>query len=273
MHYQDAVFLGLVQGLSEFLPISSSGHLALFQAIFGQHHDLTFELLVHLATLFSVFTVMHKPIRQIIHALVLDLKNKCYGQGMNITAKIFVGCLPAGLVGLLFKETLSSFFSSMMVVSSGFFFTGLLLLIATQKTSYKTFDIKNEPLSDLRQISYQQALIIGCFQALALIPGISRSGSTIAGGLLLRLTPDTATYFSFFLAIPTIIGAVILQLSLETSPLPISILSIGFVSAYIIGVGSLWWIFKIVQKGHLKYFAFYLLFLAIALFTKELMSV
>lgn len=267
MDHLQAIFLGLLQGVCEFLPISSSGHLALFQFIFGHFHDLTFEVLVHLATLLSVFTVMHKPIHQVMQAFFLDVKNRRFGQGIDIIAKILVGCLPAGLVGMLFKESLASFFSSLYIIGSGFALTAVLLLSATLLTSsFPMRPASDQLLSAFHHISYTKALCIGCFQAIALIPGVSRSGATIAGGLFLGLDVLTATYFSFFLAIPTIIGAVILQISLETPALPLSVLLLGFLSAYVVGTLSLMLLLRIVQWGYLKYFAFYLLCLATIVF-------
>ena len=113
-------------------------------------------------------------------------------------------------------------------------------------------------ISGFHQISYLQALIIGCFQALAIIPGVSRSGSTIAGGIFLRLDTMTSAYFSFLLAVPVIIGAVILQFSIETSTLNYVTLFTGFLSAYIVGALSLYLLLKIAYKGYLKYFSIYL---------------
>ena len=268
-----AVFLGLVQGLSEFLPISSSGHLVLFQSIFGAFNDLTYEIFVHLATLFSVFTVMRRPLSQVLQLFVLDLKNKKYGSGLGVVSKVFVGCLPAGFIGILFKDLLSSFFSSLTVVAYGFLLTAFLLLSTHFFKSSKnifyfqaSYSHGNKIISALNQISYLQAFIIGCFQALAIIPGVSRSGATIVGGVFLGLSGLTSAYFSFFLAIPVIIGSVILQFSLETSTLSFQSLFVGFLSAYIIGVLSLWLLFKITYKGHLKWFSIYLFFLGLLIF-------
>ena len=266
-----AVFLGLVQGLSEFLPISSSGHLVLFQSIFGSFDDLTYEIFVHLATLFSVFTVMRTPLLQVLQLFILDLRNKKYGPGLGIVSKVFVGCLPAGFVGILFKDFLSSVFSSLTVVAYGFLLTAFLLLsthfFKNSKTilSFQSFH-GDRMISDLNRISYLQAFIIGCFQALAIVPGVSRSGTTIAGGVFLGLSGLASVYFSFFLAIPVIIGAVILQFSLETSTLSFQTLFVGFLSAYIIGVLSLWLLFKITYRGHLKWFSIYLFFLSLLIF-------
>lgn len=266
-----AVFLGLVQGLSEFLPISSSGHLVLFQSIFGSFDDLTYEIFVHLATLFSVFTVMRTPLLQVLQLFILDLRNKKYGPGLGIVSKVFVGCLPAGFVGILFKDLLSSFFSSLTVVAYGFLLTAFFLLsthfFKSSKTifSFQSFH-GDRMISALDQISYLQAFIIGCFQALAIIPGVSRSGTTIVGGVILGLSGLASAYFSFFLAIPVIIGAVILQFSLETSTLSFQTLFAGFLSAYIIGVLSLWLLFKITYKGHLKWFSIYLFCLSLLIF-------
>ena len=265
MENQKAILLGLIQGISEFLPISSSGHLVLFQFILGHFNDLTFEIFVHLATLLSVFTVMHKIFLQLLKLIALDIKNKRYGPGIDILFKIFLGSLPAGCIGILFKDILTSLFTSLTVVSYGFLLTAFLLLAThffKNSKSITSFHWNNydekKMISGFHQISYLQALIIGCFQALAIIPGVSRSGSTIAGGIFLRLDTMTSAYFSFLLAVPVIIGAVILQFSIETSTLNYVTLFTGFLSAYIVGALSLYLLLKIAYKGYLKYFSIYL---------------
>ena len=268
---QKAILLGFLQGISEFLPISSSGHLVLFQSILGHFNDLTFEIVVHLATLVSVFTVMHKVFIQLLKSIISDIKNKRYGPGVDILLKIFLGSLPAGCIGILFKDTLTYFFTSLTIVSYGFLLTAFLLLATHFFKNSKTTNPFNasdgeKMISAFHQISYLQALIIGCFQALAIIPGVSRSGSTIAGGIFLRLDTMTSAYFSFLLAVPVIIGAVILQFSLEVSTLSYTTLFSGFLSAYIIGVLSLYLLLKIAYKGQLKYFSIYLLSLSLLIF-------
>ena len=125
---QKAILLGLIQGISEFLPISSSGHLVLFQSILGHFNDLTFEIFVHLATLFSVFTVMNKVFIYLFKLIISDIKNKRYGPGIDILFKILLGSLPAGCIGILFKDILTSLFTSLTVVSYGFLLTAFLLL-------------------------------------------------------------------------------------------------------------------------------------------------
>ena len=261
-------FLGLLQGICEFLPISSSGHLIFFKFIFGTVHGFTLVLLVHLATLCSILTVMNKPIVQIIKLFILDIKNKHYGSGVNIFSKVFVGSLPAGFIGIVFKDTLIYFFDSPAIVGCGFLFTAFLLL-ATHffQSSQETLSINtHKMISALSQISYKQAMIIGCFQALAIVPGISRSGSTLAGGFFLRLNISAAFYFSFFLAIPTILGATLLQFSFEGPFLSFHTLFILFLPAYLMGCLSLWLLLKITLKGHLKYFSIYLCFMAVMMF-------
>ena len=270
---QKAIFLGFVQGVSEFLPISSSGHLVLFQSILGHFNDLTFEVFVHLATLLSVFTVMHKTLFQLFRLFIQDIKNRKYGPGISIVSKILLGCLPAGCIGIIFKDIFTSLFTSLTVVSYGFLLTAFLLLAThfykKSKTAFSfqlnAYDEKNI-ISTFQQISYLQALIIGCFQALAIIPGVSRSGSTIAGGIFLRLDAVTSTYFSFLLAIPIIIGAAILQFSIEPTSLSWPTLFTGFLSAYTMGVLSLYLLLKIVYKGQLKYFSIYLFSLSLLIF-------
>ncbi len=264
-HWQ-AFFLGLIQGICEFLPVSSSGHLVLFELIFNTFHDLTFVLLVHLATLFSILTVMRKTILQLIKLFISDVKNRKYGPGMNIFFKVVIGSLPAGFIGVFFKNKLMYFFTSPITVSYGFLFTAFLLLITHFFYSSQRMMSVDKMISALSRISYKQAVFIGFFQALAIVPGISRSGSTIAGGLFLRLNTVTAVYFSFFLAVPAILGATILQLSLEGSHLPLNILFIGFLSAYLMGCLSLWLLLKVALKGYLKYFSVYLCLLAVMMF-------
>ena len=266
MENQKALLLGLIQGISEFLPISSSGHLVLLQSILGHFNDLTFEIFLHLATLFSVFTVMHRIFFRLFNLTILDIKNKRYGPGIDILFKIFLGSLPAGFIGIIFKDILTPFFTSLTIVSYGFLFTAFLLLAThffknsktTASFQWNSYDEKII-ISAFHQISYLQVLIIGCFQALAIIPGVSRSGSTIAGGIFLRLDTMTSAYFSFLLAVPVIIGAVILQFSLETLTLDYTTLFTGFLSAYIVGALSLYLLLKIAYKGNLKYFSIYLL--------------
>ena len=189
MENQKALLLGLIQGISEFLPISSSGHLVLLQSILGHSNDLTFEIFIHLATLFSVFTVMHRIFFRLFNLTILDIKNKRYGPGIDILFKIFLGSLPAGLIGIIFKDILTSFFTSLTIISYGFLLTAFLLLAThffkIQKQQLYFMELLRRKKNNFCFSSniLLQALIIGCFQALAIIPGVSRSGSTIAGGI------------------------------------------------------------------------------------------
>ena len=235
-----AFLLGLIQGFTEFLPVSSSGHLVIAQTFMEiTQPPLIFDVLVHVGTLIAVIIFFSKRL------LKLDLKWLRY---------LSLGTLPAFIVGILVKPYLQNIFTSLTVVIIGLYLTGfwLLSLNLTKKNS-KTSNLNNS-----------KAGIIGMFQAMAILPGISRSGSTVVGGLHLGLTKADAFFFSFLLSIPAILGAQVLQLTEITNWAllfnPTNL--VGFTSAASSGLLALRFLQILINKTKLHLFGYYCLFIA-----------
>ena len=228
------IFLGLVQGITEFLPVSSSGHLHLFQLFFRLTPSLTLDIFLNTATLFSVIFFFR-------HQIKFFFSNLKY---------IIVGTIPAVIIGYFANDYIDSLFTNPQSLIFTFLITTILLF-----TSH--FLKKSDS-----QITYKKALIIGLFQALAILPGVSRSASTIVASLILGLSPTFAFKFSFSLFIPVSIGALILGLSdFSTLDITTSSAGIAFIITFITGLISLKLLRKIVIHQKLKYFGFYTLFL------------
>lgn len=240
-----AIILGIVQGLTEFLPVSSSGHLVIFQHIFGiQQAPLTFDVVVHLGTLVAVFIAFWQDI--------LDIVKKPFSR---ITYLLLVGIIPAGLAGYFLASTIEKAFESLLVVGLGLIFTGFVLkyseILANRYLGLKL----------TQGTSYKDALFIGAIQALAIIPGISRSGSTIAAGLIAGLDREFAARFSFLLSIPVILGAGIFQLQdvIKYGEMGgnISVYLIGFITSAAFGYLAINVVLKLVKEGRLSIFSYY----------------
>lgn len=248
----DAIILGIIQGISEFLPVSSSGHLVLFKDLFRiQESTMTFNILLHVGTLVPIFAVYWTEIVKLIKKPL-----------QKLTYLLVVGTLPAVLVALLFKDKIDSMFESVSwILAVGFTLTGLLLLYADK---VKVGGKKTE------DITYVDALIIGVVQGVAVAPSISRSGSTISASLFRKLDRQTAAKFSFLLSIPAIAGAVCLEIVklIKDTPDP-SVTAInplymaaGFVAAMVSGYFAINFMLDLIRKAKLKYFAFYVFALA-----------
>lgn len=244
MQITESIFLGILQGITEWLPISSSGHLVLAQELLNIQAPIFFDALLHLATVLVIMIFFRKEIIQILKEFP-DYK-KPYGK---MGYYIIVGTIPIALVGYFFQDLIISLFSNLKAVGISLLFTGLLLLLT------KFSDGK-------RNIELKDSIIIGLSQALAILPGLSRSGATISTGLLLGLDKKQTTTFSFLLVIPAIIGATILEYSpatLETSYL------YGFIASFIIGYITLKLLTFIIEKDYFHYFAYYCFILGILL--------
>ncbi len=243
MDWLQALILGIVQGFTEFLPISSSGHLVLGQAILGiEQPGNEFEILVHLGTLASVVVVFLDDIK----SLLLSLTSK---KTQSFIIFVLVGSIPAIGIGLGFMDILKSLFDNMDAVGSALIFTGLML--------YSSSFIKRGD----REHSIVTSIVIGCAQAVAIIPGVSRSGMTICTALFLGLSPKEAARFSFLLAIPAISGAGILT-ALDVSggfQLPLSVSIVAFISSFGVGVVALKWLLGWLEQGKFHYFGVYCL--------------
>ena len=245
----ETLILGIVQGLTEFLPVSSSGHLELVKAIFGSDYEHQQGLLVtitlHAATAFSTIFVFRKDIVMILSDLLLFKR----GESLNFSLKIILSMIPAVIIGLFFEDFIASLFvGKIALVAVMLMITGLLLFLA---------DRVNE---NNKELNYSNTFYIGVIQAIAILPGISRIGATIALAVLLKIDRNKAARFSFLMVIPLILGSMAKSvmdgdLSLDsTSLLP---LLVGFVSAFITGVFACRWMVTLVKKSQLKYFSFY----------------
>lgn len=241
----EALLLGIIQGLTEFLPVSSSGHLVIFQHLFGiKEAPLTFDILVHMGTLLAVFIAFWTDIAGIIRR-PFD----------KLTYLILIGIIPAGLAGYFFADIFAKAFESLLVVGLGLIFTGFVLIVS-ERVANRRWIGKN-----VDEMSYKDALFIGLLQALAIFPGISRSGSTIAAGLLAGLDREFAARFSFLLSIPVILGAGVFQLKdavLEGLPQAVIVsYTVGTVAAAIFGYLAIILLLRLVRGGKLSYFSYY----------------
>jgi undecaprenyl-diphosphatase len=240
-----AIILGIVQGLTEFLPISSSGHLAVLQKIFDiRESPIFFDTIVHLGTLFAVIFYLRKE----IFSILKTLKEK---QTLKFIFMIGLATIPAVFAGLFLEDKIEVIFSSMTLIGVCFLITSGILFLTKFLSKY------NKEEKDLK---WYNSLFIGMFQALAILPGISRSGSTIAASIFIGLKKESAFKFSFLLSIPVILGAFILQLSKQNFVLfSDGYLSniLGFIMAVIFGLLSLKIIEKVLIKGKLHYFGIY----------------
>ena len=245
MNHLQAVLLGIIQGLTEFLPVSSSGHLALGQAVLGiETGDVTFEVIVHFGTMLAVITVLRRRIWQLAVGLVQRDRASLVTIGL-----LALGSIPAAIVGLTLEDKLAEMFASPLTVS--------FMLIVTGGVLFSTRGLSGEKMVDTVWMS----IIIGISQALAIIPGISRSGMTIATGLWCRAEAGEAAMFSFLLAIPITAGATAVKVAGlaggEIGTESWSILLVGAVAAYASGVFSIRWLLKIIGRGELDRFAYY----------------
>ncbi len=242
----ESIILGLIQGLTEFLPVSSSGHLVIFSSLLGKVNDgILFDLMLHFGTLLATIVVFRKKIM----SLILGLFKKD-PESIKSTLLIVVACIPTGLIGIIFKTPLESLFDKPLIVSCTLFLTGIIIFSSRFRgNGTATF-------------GYKTALMIGIVQGLAIIPGISRSGSTIAISMLIGIDRKEAGEFSFLISIPAIFGAVLLKSRdvLADPALSASIGAgevVGTLVSFIVGVIALKWLLSFVQKGKLHYFAPY----------------
>jgi undecaprenyl-diphosphatase len=247
----DAIILGIIQGLTEFLPVSSSGHLELGKAILGDssvpEESLLFTVVLHFATALSTIVVFRKDVWEIIRGL-FQFKNN---EETLFSLKIVLSMVPAIIVGLLFEEQLEAFFDGDIR------FVGFMLLI-TAVLLYFADRAKDTH----KKVTFRNAFIVGVSQAIAILPGISRSGATISTSVLLGVDKTKAARFSFLMVVPLIIGKMgkdILsgELSLESEN--IFAMGAGFIAAFIAGLAACTWMIQIVKKSKLSYFAIYCL--------------
>lgn len=251
MEWYEALVLGLLQGLTEFLPVSSSGHLEIGQVLFGTagEENLTFAIVVHAATVLSTIVILWNEITLLFKG---TFTTKAWNPEKTYIAKLIVSMIPVFIVGVFFKDAVESFFGNgLLLVGICLFVTALLLAFAYFAKPRQ----RNE-------ISYIDAFIIGLSQAVAVLPGLSRSGTTIATGLLLGNKKENMAQFSFLMVLVPILGEAFLEfinLTKEGAPIGISYMSliIGFIAAFVSGCIACRFMINIVKKGKLIYFAVY----------------
>lgn len=253
------IILGIIQGLTETLPVSSSGHLLIFRTLLNLNIDFdTIAILTNFGSLIAIIVLFFNDIKKLITSFFKYLKNKDkkYKNDYNYCLLIVLGCIPAGIMGLIF-----SYFDILDKISNNVKIVGLSLII----TSILLFIVRNfKGNKDDDNITYKDALIIGSFQILGLLPGISRSGSTIVGGMNRKLKRDTAFKYSFMLYIPLSICAMILEIKdliIESSLLINYIIAI--IISFIVTLLVTKWFRKIVNNGKLIYFSIYCLIVGI----------
>lgn len=246
----EAIILGIIQGLTEFLPVSSSGHLEIGSVLLGvkSKDNLLFSIVVHGATALSTILVFRKD----IFIIITDILKFEWNESVEFSLKILISIIPVGIVGVLFEDQIEAFFGGRVVL------VGAMLMLTGILLSFTFFKGKNTG-----EISYLKALLIGISQAIAIMPGISRSGATISTALILGVEKEKATRFSFLMVLIPIVGAMMLKVKdvIEEPTLAsdISLISLlaGFIAAFLSGLLACNWMIRIVKKGKLIYFAIY----------------
>ncbi len=250
MNLLQAIFLGVVQGLTEFLPVSSSGHLVFFQSLFGMKEpQLFFDVMLHLGTLLAVVVYFRSDIWKIAQGMgaILKRSHKNLPQ-VKLFLWIIVATIPTGLIGIFFKDWFESLFSKPKVVGIMLLITGLVLFL--------TRWVKKEGRT-IEKMNWMDSIIIGIAQGIAIIPGISRSGATISTGLFCGLNRELSGKFSFLLSIPAILGATFLESHKIGSSLEVQIGLLGMAVAFLVGIFSLTLLTKIIKMGKIFNFSYY----------------
>lgn len=253
MSFLDAILLGIIQGLTEFLPVSSSGHLEIMKAIQGQElsgeSSMMMTVVLHFATALSTIAVFWKEVVSIFKGLFQFKVNEEF----LFAAKIVISMIPAALVGVFFDDFIESFFSGkILLVGLMLIVTGVILFIAERA---KRTD---------KSVGFTDAILIGFAQMIAILPGISRSGATIGTSVILGIDREKAARFSFLMVVPLILGKVAKDLlspefsqELAKGEISNSVYAAGFAAAFLVGIIACTWMIKLVKKSKLSYFAYY----------------
>ena len=245
----EAIILGIIQGLTEFLPVSSSGHLELGKAILGDtsipQESMMFTVVVHFATALATMVVYRAEVMRIIAGLF----QFSYNDQFRFSIKIIISMIPAAIVGVMFADEMEALFDrQILLVGLMLWVTGLLLIVADRAQNTN------------KDVSFKHSIIIGLSQAIAILPGISRSGATISTSVLLGVDRTKAASFSFLMVVPLILGKIakdLLDGGMNISNDQSSILVAGFVAAFVTGLFACQWMIKLVRNAQLKYFSYY----------------
>ena len=240
----ETVILGIIQGLTEWLPVSSSGHLAIAKEFLGWQPPIIFYILLHVGTLSVIVTFFRKDVVKILKALIRrDSKSEEGKLGVSVVA----GSIPTAIIGYVFQDLFESFFDNLLVVGAALLATGFLLFISERREGG-------------RALNYLDALLVGIAQGVAIIPGVSRSGATISTGLLRRVSREIAFRFSFLLSIPAVLGATIARsgdLDLLVSGVDVIAVALGVIVSMVVGYLSLKVLLKVVMQKRFHWFALY----------------
>jgi len=253
MNFFEAIILGLIQGLTEFLPVSSSGHLEIVKSIFGIDPEASFffTVAVHGATVLSTLAVFWKEIRDLISGVFRFKMN----EETSYVLKIVISMIPVGIAGVFLKDPIEALFDGNLV------FVGFMLMITALLLAFSYYIRKGD-----RKIGYLDALLIGIAQAIALIPGISRSGATISIGLIIGNRKEDLARFSFLMVLIPVLGANFLEImggDISGSTTGAGIIIAGFISAFISGYLACTWMITLVKKSKLIWFAVYCLLIGL----------
>ncbi|MBQ1489614.1 MAG: undecaprenyl-diphosphate phosphatase [Eubacterium sp.] len=270
MSYIEAILLGLVQGLAEFLPISSSGHLALLQHFFHVEPDrvLMFTVMLHIGTLASVFIMYWSDIWALIKEFFITIADLVTGKGLRLAERpmrklglmIIWATVPTALMGLLFNDFFEGLNSKLWAIGIGWLFTGFLLYFSERI---------GRAVNDIEKMNFRNGFFIGVLQGIAICPGVSRSGSTMVGGLLTGLKRDFAVRFAFLISIPSILGAAVLELpdAIEATSegMAVGPMAVGVLVATVSGIVAIKAMIRVVVDQKLKWFAYYVWVLGAAI--------
>lgn len=253
MNLIESIILGIVQGLTEFLPISSSGHLSLMEEVLGfskESSSIEFDLLLHFSTLLAVLVYFRKQLIK----LSLGLFSAEINDEKKLISHLIIGTVPIVILGFIFKDKVEGISENPSLVCCFLCTTGLILFIPSWLKKV-----------DRNKITFTKSFIIGIAQAIALFPGVSRSGSTITMGIMLGISPKKCAEFSFLLGIPAICGAMVLKMN-EISSIDEKLLltySIGMIAAFLTGLVAIFCVLRLIEKGKFKFFGFYCLLVGI----------
>ncbi|MEM2102391.1 MAG: undecaprenyl-diphosphate phosphatase [Candidatus Bathyarchaeia archaeon] len=238
----EIIILGIIQGITEWLPISSSGHLVLVQEFFSIKQPLVFDVMLHFGTLIVILVVFRKDVKRILMALI---RRDFASEDGKLAGYIIIGTIPAAIIGYLFHDFFQSLFQNALAVSVALLFTGCLLFISERR-------------QDNRPLGFIDSLLIGVAQAISIIPGVSRSGTTISAGLLRGVEKEKAFSFSFLLSVPIILGATAFEAKdVAVQEADFAAMLLGMVVSMAVGYFALRALQKIVLRRRFHYFAYY----------------
>jgi len=275
--YFEGIILGLVQGLAEFLPISSSGHLAVLQNFFGIEGEsvLLFAVLLHFGTLLSLIAVYWKDLWELIKELFATIKDLCTGRGLRLNSSdtrrlgvmIVIATIPTAIIGLLFDDFFEALYSSNLFIGCALIVTGCLLFFSERV---------NLTGKGIRRMNFRNAVFVGLCQSVAICPGISRSGATMSGGLFCGLKRDLAVKFAFLISVPPVLGSFLLELpdalEMGLSGQPMGPVLVGMVVAAVSGFFAIKGMIRVVTGKKLIWFSLYTWIVGTALILHSLLA-